>query len=85
MDYRAAKDFIIDKLKRELSADLTYHGLHHTLDVFDITKELCNIEAVTTQLSGEVRVHLCAVVGEHQESAPGVNFLDDTFEFDQIV
>lgn len=47
MDYRAAKVFIIDKLKRELSADLTYHGLHHTLDVFDITKELCNNEAVT--------------------------------------
>ena len=49
MNYRAAKDFIIDKLKRELSADLTYHGLHHTLDVFDITKELCNIEAVTSR------------------------------------
>lgn len=49
MDYRAAKAFIIDKLKRELSADLTYHGLHHTLDVFDVTKELCGIEAVSAR------------------------------------
>jgi len=49
MDYRAAKAFIIDKLKRELSADLTYHGLHHTLDVFDVTKELCDIEAVSAR------------------------------------
>ena len=46
MDHIAAKVFILDKLKRELSANLTYHGLHHTLDVYDITKELCNIEAV---------------------------------------
>lgn len=49
MDYRAAKAFIIDKLKRELSANLTYHGLHHTLDVFDVTKELCDIEAISAR------------------------------------
>ncbi len=28
MNYHAAKAFIVDKLERELSADLTYHGLH---------------------------------------------------------
>lgn len=33
MDYHAAKAFILDKLERELSDKLTYHGLHHTLDV----------------------------------------------------
>jgi HD superfamily phosphodiesterase len=49
MNYQAAKVFIIDKLKRELSADLTYHGLHHTLDVFDITKELCKTEDVSSR------------------------------------
>jgi len=47
MKYQAAKDFILGKLERELPAQLTYHGLHHTLDVLAITKELCFLEGVT--------------------------------------
>ena len=46
MNYHAAKAFIVDKLERELSADLTYHGLHHTLDVLRVTEELCLMEAI---------------------------------------
>lgn len=46
MNYHAAKAFILEKLERELSADLTYHGLHHTLDVLHITEELCLMEAI---------------------------------------
>lgn len=46
MNYHAAKAFIVEKLERELSADLTYHGLHHTLDVLHITEELCLMEAI---------------------------------------
>jgi len=41
MNYQAAKDFIINKLETELTEELTYHGLHHTLDVLNITEELC--------------------------------------------
>ncbi len=41
MNYHAAKAFILDKLEKELSNKLTYHGLHHTLDVLYITEELC--------------------------------------------
>ena len=33
MNYHAAKAFILDKLAIELSDRLTYHGMHHTLDV----------------------------------------------------
>lgn len=47
MNYHAAKAFIIDKLERELSDRLTYHGLHHTLDVLSVTKELCLLENVS--------------------------------------
>lgn len=47
MNYHAAKAFILDKLERELSEKLTYHGLHHTLDVLYITEELCYKEKVT--------------------------------------
>lgn len=47
MNYHAAKAFILDKLERELSDKLTYHGLHHTMDVLSITEELCYIEKVS--------------------------------------
>ncbi len=46
MNYHAAKAFILDKLDRELSDRLSYHGLHHTLDVLYITEELCYFEKV---------------------------------------
>ncbi len=46
MNYHAAKAFILDKLERELSEQLTYHGLHHTLDVLYTTEELCYYERV---------------------------------------
>lgn len=46
MNYHAAKAFILDKLRRELPGKLTYHGVHHTLDVLLITQELCLLESV---------------------------------------
>lgn len=47
MDYHAAKAFILDKLGRELSPKLSYHGQHHTLDVWQITSELCVLENIS--------------------------------------
>jgi HD superfamily phosphodiesterase len=47
MNFHAAKAFILDKLDRELSNDLKYHGIHHTLDVLYTTEELCYLEKVT--------------------------------------
>ena len=47
MKYRAAKTFILEKLKRELTDKLTYHGRHHTLDVLKITSELCEAENIS--------------------------------------
>ncbi|GAB5555396.1 MAG: hypothetical protein Sapg2KO_49870 [Saprospiraceae bacterium] len=49
MDYQGAKSFIIDKLSRELSDELTYHGLHHTLDVLQSVEELCYLEGVSDE------------------------------------
>lgn len=46
MNYSASKAFILDKLERELPADLYYHGLHHTLDVLATTKVLCEEENI---------------------------------------
>lgn len=47
MDYRAAKQFILAKLRAELSDQLLYHGLHHTLDVLKMASELCESEGVS--------------------------------------
>ncbi len=47
MDYRAAKAFILDILRAELSDQLKYHGLHHTLDVLKMASEICDSEGVS--------------------------------------
>lgn len=47
MDYRAAKQFILTKLRAELSDRLKYHGLHHTLDVLKMASALCISEGVS--------------------------------------
>ena len=41
-NYEALKDFVIDKLSRELSPHLTYHGVHHTQDVLAVCEEYIN-------------------------------------------
>ncbi|MBK7938639.1 MAG: HD domain-containing protein [Lewinellaceae bacterium] len=46
MDYRAAKQFILSKLRAELSDKLSYHGVHHTLDVLKMATEICAGENV---------------------------------------
>jgi uncharacterized protein len=46
MDYRAAKQFIVAKLRAELSEQLHYHGLHHTLDVLKMASEIGEQEGV---------------------------------------
>jgi len=47
MKYREAKAFILKKLEKELADQLTYHGKHHTLDVLNISRELCKAENVS--------------------------------------
>lgn len=46
MNFHAVKAFIVDKLTQELSPKLTYHGLHHTLDVLYVTEDLCQLESI---------------------------------------
>ncbi len=46
MDYRAAKQFILSKLRDELSDKLYYHGIHHTLDVLRMAAEISAGEKV---------------------------------------
>ena len=47
MNYHAAKAYILGRLKEGLSERLTYHSLYHTLDVLQVTGELCQLEDVS--------------------------------------
>lgn len=46
MQYSAAKQYILERLRKELSATLFYHGLRHTLDVLRVASALCESEGV---------------------------------------
>ncbi len=48
MNYKGAKEYILNKLDKELKPIYTYHGKHHTLDVLNVTTELCALEDVNT-------------------------------------
>ena len=47
MDFPSAKAYALDHLQRGLSATLTYHGHHHTLDVYETAAEYARQEGVT--------------------------------------
>lgn len=49
MNYQAAKTHILERLRRELSEKLFYHGLHHTLDVLRVVEELASKEAISEE------------------------------------
>lgn len=55
MNYRGAKTFILKKLRAELPRGLSYHGLHHTLDVLRIATSLCVAEGVRGKLAKLVK------------------------------
>jgi uncharacterized protein len=46
MDISKAEQFILAKLKKELPQNLSYHGYHHTLDVYHAAKRLAELEQV---------------------------------------
>jgi uncharacterized protein len=47
MNVLATEEFIVNELRRGLSPTLYYHGLHHTLDVAAVARELAAAEGVT--------------------------------------
>ncbi|WP_295676460.1 HD domain-containing protein [uncultured Mucilaginibacter sp.] len=47
MQFQAAKEFILNKLKRELPAHLTYHSYDHVMDVCEAAENLGKLENIT--------------------------------------
>jgi uncharacterized protein len=46
MQFEKVKKFILDKLKKELTKNLTYHSLGHIKDVFSAAENLAKLERV---------------------------------------
>ncbi len=44
MDFKGAKKYILDRLETELSSNLYYHGIHHTLDVYEVSIKIAELE-----------------------------------------
>src|SRR3954464_7874662 len=47
MEFEKVKKFILDKLKKELTKNLTYHSLGHIKDVYGAAEYLAKLENVT--------------------------------------
>lgn len=61
MDFKAAKQFILKKLKKELPQSLTYHSIRHIKDVYKAAKMLARMEGI----AGEDRTLLFTAVLFH--------------------
>jgi HD superfamily phosphodiesterase len=46
MDYKNAKKYILDRLEKELKPNLYYHGVHHTMDVYEASIRLAELEGL---------------------------------------
>jgi uncharacterized protein len=49
MDFDAVKQFVLEKLGKELSKDLTYHSVEHTLDVMIAARRLGEMEGLSNE------------------------------------
>lgn len=49
MNFFEAKRYILARLKKELPDYLSYHGYHHTIDVYEMTIEIAREEGITDE------------------------------------
>lgn len=89
MNFEGAKNYILNKLARELDPRLTYHSITHTLDVHDSAVRLARMEGVndhemlllrTAALYHDCgmlityRGHESASIGIIRDTLPGFNY-----------
>jgi len=49
VDFKGAKKYILKRLDDELEANLHYHGVHHTLDVYEVSIKLSELENLSQE------------------------------------
>jgi len=58
-EYTPAESFIINKLRKELAPTLTYHGIHHTLDVLNAALIIAAHEGISEEDVKLLRIAVC--------------------------
>lgn len=49
MDFKNAKKYILDRLEGELKPNLHYHGVHHTVDVYEASIRIAELEGLNQE------------------------------------
>ena len=49
VDFKGAKKYIIDRLENELKPNLYYHGIHHTMDVYEVSIKIAELEGLNQE------------------------------------
>lgn len=49
VDFKGAKKYVIERLERELNPNLLYHGVHHTMDVYEVSIKIAELEEVSQE------------------------------------
>lgn len=49
LDFKGAKKYIIERLETELNPNLHYHGIHHTMDVYEVSIKIAELEDVSQE------------------------------------
>lgn len=49
MNHEGARQYILERLKSELTKELYYHSYEHTMDVMRAIEELCDLEGVSVE------------------------------------
>jgi HD superfamily phosphodiesterase len=49
LDFKGAKKYIIDRLEAELKPNLYYHGIHHTMDVYEVSIKIAELENISQE------------------------------------
>ena len=49
MNFKEAKKYIIERLENELKPNLYYHGIHHTLDVYEASIRIAELEGLSQE------------------------------------
>lgn len=49
IEFKKAKAYILDRLEKELQPNLYYHGIHHTLDVYEASIRIAELEGLSQE------------------------------------
>lgn len=49
MDFKGAKKYILNRLEKELKPNLYYHGIHHTIDVYEASIKIAELENLSQE------------------------------------